>query len=298
MTWIALDCDVATNKKIWAFAERLADDENNEMPTGTKTADDFENTAIASVWKILAELPRHAPSGYIGDISDALLERWANWRGIPGSLADAFREIFTSDGLITGWAERNLPIIEHRERERQRAEKRRREQSTENTRTVRGRSTDGPEATDTDTSTSTTRTKAVRKRRAPRTAAVTETSPPEIPEDGPKPLGWLATVAVVWDAKFGAGSFQYGPFGKQLQPLKSRPADEVAAHLAAYLEQTGAQFLSLPKFVATYARWAPEVYDVAKYGPKVDATGVMSDRFDLLTNPDRAAERRRLGVHA
>jgi len=66
---------------------------------------------------------------------------------------------------------------------------------------------------------------------------------------------WLTPFADVWREVLG-GEIQFGHAAKILKPLVDRHGPEkVAAHLRNYLSSTETQFLSLPKFSATFGKW-------------------------------------------
>lgn len=58
----------------------------------------------------------------------------------------------------------------------------------------------------------------------------------------------------------GKGSFPFGRAGKALLPLKPHyTPEDIAAHLGEYLDALNdPQYLSLNRFVETFARWEPK----------------------------------------
>lgn len=62
----------------------------------------------------------------------------------------------------------------------------------------------------------------------------------------------------VWEARFGAGSFRWGVFGKQCKGLKAHHEPAVIAdYLQRYLAKTESQYVSEARFAATFADFAP-----------------------------------------
>lgn len=79
---------------------------------------------------------------------------------------------------------------------------------------------------------------------------------------------WLAPSAAAWEARFGAGTANWGKLGKALQSLaKYHAPEKIAAHLDEYLHQTPAQYLNLNRFAETFLAWQPKEI--------VDADGVL-----------------------
>jgi hypothetical protein len=75
--------------------------------------------------------------------------------------------------------------------------------------------------------------------------------------DAARKRTWLTPVSEVWHEKFGPDTFPFKQHAKALAELYRRgeaPA-EVARRLKHYLAATGAQYVSVPKFVQTYGEW-------------------------------------------
>lgn len=89
-----------------------------------------------------------------------------------------------------------------------------------------------------------------------------------------KQASWLEPSRAVWEAKFGAGSFKFPMAGRHLKPLRDAgvSSEQIAEHLARYLDQTETQYVSLAKFATTFSAWdAPQ--------PIVDpATRLLNER--------------------
>lgn len=69
------------------------------------------NFALGSVMCVFANVAEHQPSGDLSGIDDDVLEDWADWHGEPGIFAQTFRKHFLTDGVITGWEERQSGLI-------------------------------------------------------------------------------------------------------------------------------------------------------------------------------------------
>lgn len=79
--------------------------------------------------------------------------------------------------------------------------------------------------------------------------------------DSPKANGkkretWLTPYRDAWFARFG-GEPDYGIFARYLKPLDAQHGPAVVAPaLTAFLDKTEAQYVSLPRFAATFGVWA------------------------------------------
>lgn len=81
---------------------------------------------------------------------------------------------------------------------------------------------------------------------------------------------WLSDAAYVWESRFGAGTFPHGQAGKHLKPLHGRYAnDQIARHLAVYLDKTPVPWINLSKFASTFMHWTPDTT------PLVDDDGLL-----------------------
>jgi hypothetical protein len=110
--WFRVDCDIVDSPKVG----RVADACGVAIPT-----------ALGHVLAVLAKVRQHrAHGGALGDVPDSMLEQWALWTGKRGRFATAFRDAFCdADGTLSGWAERQEPLIRRLERDRERARERR-----------------------------------------------------------------------------------------------------------------------------------------------------------------------------
>ena len=117
---------------------------------------------------------------------------------------------------------------------------------------------------------------------------------------------WAQPLADAWDAKFGPGSFQWKRHVRALGALGTPPPEEAALLAAAftrYLAETEPKYASLSAFLAKRRAYlAPteseddrECRYVAEHGGFIDPdTSWFTDAGDLVTNPNREAEKRRV----
>jgi hypothetical protein len=84
-------------------------------------------------------------------------------------------------------------------------------------------------------------------------------------------VSWLNPAAVVWEARFGRGTFPWPMAGRALKALQPHhEPDVIASHLDEYLDQTPPQFINLFKFAQTFGAYAPT--------EMVDKDGVLIER--------------------
>lgn len=94
---------------------------------------------------------------------------------------------------------------------------------------------------------------------------------------------WLVPSARVWEARFGAGTFPWGEFGKNCKALKPHHAPAtIADHLNRFLDVTPAEFAIPSKFAKTFGQWAP-----IDSGALVDEFGCMTDLGEKETRSIR-----------
>lgn len=107
--WIRIDAALRSDPNVAELASRL----------NISTAEAAGHCVF--VWAAIAE---HRPDGNLAGISSAALEDWAGYRkrrGKPtGAFARVFRELFLSDGMVKGWADRQGKLLERAEKERAR----------------------------------------------------------------------------------------------------------------------------------------------------------------------------------
>lgn len=105
--WIRIDAALPRDPEVAELATRV----------GVKKAEAIG--LLMGVWSAIAE---HRPSGSVQDISAATLEDWANYepRGKvrSGAFAEAFIALFTRDGNVRGWKDRQGKLIERAEKDR------------------------------------------------------------------------------------------------------------------------------------------------------------------------------------
>jgi hypothetical protein len=107
--WIRLDAALPRDPEVRELADRL----------GVKKAEAIG--LLACAWFAIAE---HRPSGDVSDIAPATLEDWAEYeprgKAKRGAFASAFRDLFTRDGAVRGWKDRQGKLIERMEKDRKR----------------------------------------------------------------------------------------------------------------------------------------------------------------------------------
>jgi hypothetical protein len=90
---------------------------------------------------------------------------------------------------------------------------------------------------------------------------------------------WLLPASRIWEARFGAGTFPWGEFGKNCKALKPHHAPAtIADHLKRFLDVTPAEFAIPSKFAKTFGQWAP-----IDSGALVDEFGCMTELGDKET---------------
>jgi hypothetical protein len=103
--WIRVDASIGDNPKVWRLAELR----------GVSV-----EATVGHIVLLFGKVGEHAPTGELTSVPDSLVESWAKWKGEPGTWAKDFRQLFVSDGVIEGWAERQGALIERAAKERQR----------------------------------------------------------------------------------------------------------------------------------------------------------------------------------
>lgn len=87
---------------------------------------------LTCLWGVIAE---HRPSGDISDLSPDTIEEWAEFeprgRVKRGAFAEAFLSLFTTDGYVRGWKDRQGKLIENAEKDRARKQSKRPTEPTE-----------------------------------------------------------------------------------------------------------------------------------------------------------------------
>lgn len=103
--WIRIDANIGDHPNVWKLAELR----------GVSAV-----ACVGHLVMLFGNVAEYRPHGDVSDVPDHLLERWAGWGGEPGTFAASFRDLFVSDGVIDGWAERQGALIERAEKERER----------------------------------------------------------------------------------------------------------------------------------------------------------------------------------
>lgn len=120
MTWVRIDCDIASDPAIGriAAAARLS-----------------LNDALGAVLRVYCKLPKHARTGDLAAITDAHLEDWVGYRGEPGAFAGAFRANLCDDrGVVRSWEKYNGAALREQDADRERKAEERRRQAEERAR--------------------------------------------------------------------------------------------------------------------------------------------------------------------
>lgn len=87
-------------------AQQIGDDPR--LDAMAVTCNVWMATVVGCVVCVLTKLPQHAEDGNVSDVSDAMLERWAQWQGKKGQFAAAFRaEMCNDDGIVRAWERYN-----------------------------------------------------------------------------------------------------------------------------------------------------------------------------------------------
>lgn len=105
--WLRVNTDAVRDPRVGQLAERL----------GIPLRHGFG--LVVATWAAMLE---HVPSGDITHVSDSMLDSWAGYtarRGRP-NFGSVFRELFTTDGVDTQFADNQAALVERQERERQR----------------------------------------------------------------------------------------------------------------------------------------------------------------------------------
>lgn len=96
--WIRVNAALADDAEVRAFALAL-------LPA-MKPREAIAATCglLVTLW---GELADHQPNGVVSACDDDQLEAWARWWGEPGTFAQAWRDRFTSRGVVKDWEEYN-----------------------------------------------------------------------------------------------------------------------------------------------------------------------------------------------
>lgn len=103
--WIRIDANIGDNPNVWKLAALR----------GVSAV-----ACVGHLVMLFGNVAEYRPHGDVADVPDNLLERWAGWEGTAGLFAVSFRELFVTDGVIEGWAERQGKLVERAEKEKDR----------------------------------------------------------------------------------------------------------------------------------------------------------------------------------
>ncbi len=129
---------------------------------------------------------------------------------------------------------------------------------------------------------------ARKKRGRPKKTEASQQPDTDNGASGAKPVGtvvsWLAPASIVYEARYGRGSFPWGMAGKALKPVFQSGAtgEAIAANLGRYLEATDPAYLNLGKFAQTFSNWANDKPAKAEPTPRafpVNRAGEMFARI-------------------
>lgn len=110
MAWIRWECGTPDSDVIGWLADKL----NIELAQ-----------ALGHYTATCCRIGEHRETGSLADVSDALLEQWALWRGPRGAYAAAFRErCLDGAGTVRGWW-RQEAMVGKREKDRERQQRKR-----------------------------------------------------------------------------------------------------------------------------------------------------------------------------
>lgn len=106
MKWVRVAVNIGSDPSVGGIADAL----RLQRPT-----------AVGLCVLVFAQLPEHARTGDLSDVSDSTLESWAAWRGKRGAFAKAFREYLCGpDGVVKAWDKHNGAAIREADATRER----------------------------------------------------------------------------------------------------------------------------------------------------------------------------------
>lgn len=117
--FVAVDPNIASNKKTWALVAATAD----PVASLSWSAADWENAAtmiVGHVVRVLGKVFSEAPDGDLSACPPAQIESWAGWHGTQRVFAAAFLEHYTTGGVLNGWEKRNGSMLRRRDEARER----------------------------------------------------------------------------------------------------------------------------------------------------------------------------------
>lgn len=268
--WIRVDASAARDPKVAEFSEALG----VSVPTAIGH--------LVMLWGVMAE---HTPDGIVEGVGAKALEDWAGWRGKRGRFADAFTSIFTTDGIVSGWADRQGRLIERMKKDR---ERKRPGNSTETPRnsapTVRNGTepngkTPTPSAADAAVAGSVRDPESPDRRKETRRRSRSAGSPAD---EKPERTSWLTPAKEAWESHYGAGSFREKQAAGLLAPLRRAGVDdaEIGRRLREYVRRKRGGYCTIADFAAHHGEYVP-----VDRGPALLPGGVLSDWAEEETRP-------------
>jgi hypothetical protein len=121
--YVQIDVGLESSRVVRALADRLAEGAPGSVPSWL-----LKRAVVGCLSAVWGAMLTARPDGDVRDVDDEEIELWAGWRGDEGTFAQAFRELFTDDGIVVGWERYDaLATKKAADRERQRVarEKRR-----------------------------------------------------------------------------------------------------------------------------------------------------------------------------
>jgi hypothetical protein len=205
--WIRVDVAIRSDPNVAELADRL----------GMRMAE-----AVGCCLLLWAGIAEHCPDGDISRLSNGALERMAGHERAEHKarqpFAEVFRELFTNDGMVRGWRDRQGKLLERAEKDRARK--------------IHGVSTE--------------------KRRVstPTERNGTEPTTKAIPG---KPVSWPGEAAKVWKA---VAPIPIPRLGKALKPVVDEYGwPDTKAGLLCYIELNAGKVRKVEWFVDDAVRW-------------------------------------------
>ena len=197
---------------------------------------------LAMFW---GKVSQHAPHGHVAELPDTQLEAWAGWEGKKGVFAKWLRADHLTDGIVNEYEEYSGKLEERRQRDRDRKAAAKAAQGENGIPPERRRNSSGKDAES--GKNSSVRNETIRND----TKGEQQTPTPSGRTRG-KPAPWMAEINRVWAEVFPEAKAPTGA-AKMLSSIVDKfGIERVAAELGVYLRATKPQFLSLPKFTATF----------------------------------------------
>lgn len=242
--WIAVDADLGENDKVRALARRLF-----PMPTVPPGVGVLATEGLlVNLW---GKLARYQEDGRLAERDDDQLEEWAKWKGEPGAFAAAFRELMTTDGVVTDWAEWQAPLIEYRRKERDRWHRRKEKLKAEKAARSTGASAESPPEAPPEPPVGAPPPDSRQK--------TVDQEPTSTPSREPPRVGgratWMTPFSIAWQERYGGPM----PVQPSVRPfrclLASHAKEEVLRRWVIYLDATEGSYASAARFASTFGEW-------------------------------------------